>query len=231
MQHKPAMQFEDSLGLRREVIDACRHLHQNHHFIATWGNISVRLKEGMLITPSAFDYEEMQPDDLVIISWDEMKVIQGNRLPSSETQLHWALLKRRPDLGAAIHTHSRFLTALACAGRSLPVCVEDMAQIGGGEIKCTSYIPGSKHKEVAEAACDAIGSESMAILLGNHGPVICGRTPAEAVTAVEIMEKAAMSYIFASILGGCRTIPDDNVREERYRFLYKYGKAEDDALI
>jgi ribulose-5-phosphate 4-epimerase/fuculose-1-phosphate aldolase len=70
----------------------------------------------------------------------------------------------------------------------------------------------------------------MAVLLGNHGPIVCGRTLSEAATAVEILEKAAMSYIFGSLIGGCKTIPEEDVREERNRFLHRYGTKSDGAL-
>jgi L-fuculose-phosphate aldolase len=225
-----ATPLEDTLSVRAEVIDTCRKLHELGHFIGTWGNISVRLTDGMLVTPSAVAYETMTTDDLVLISWGEMKVIKGERLPSSESLLHHMLLSQRADFGAVVHTHSHYLTALSCARRDLPTCVEDMAQIIGGDVKCTSYVPGSKHKELAEAACDAIGKQSMAVLLANHGPVLAARTLAEAVVAVEILEKAAMSFVLASSIGGCVLIPEDNVKEERERFLFKYGKTVDGAL-
>ena len=58
----------------------------------------------------------------------------------------------------------------------------------------------------------------------NAGPVVSDRTLAEAVIAAQVLEKAAMMYIYANLLGGCTSIPADGVKEERYRFLYKYGK-------
>lgn len=229
MKSEPATAFIDTLELRLEVIDACKYLQQTNHFVGTWGNISVRLEEGMLVTPSAINYDLMTPDVFVVISWKEMVVIRGHRLPSSESKLHFNLLLKRPDFGAIVHTHSQYLTALACAHRSLPVCIEDMAQIIGGEIKCAPYVHGADHQGLADAACNYIG-DSAAVLLGNHGPVVGGRSLAEAVVATEIAEKAAMCYIFASSLGGCKSIPDEDVKEERERFLYKYGKINDGVL-
>ncbi|HOP81152.1 MAG TPA: class II aldolase/adducin family protein [Armatimonadota bacterium] len=227
---EPVIPLPDTPDIRQSIVDTCRCLHDKGHFIGTWGNISVRLEEGMLITPSALNYEIMTCDDLVLIGWEEFKVIKGHRLPSSESRLHYSILQCRPDIGAVIHTHSRYLTALSTAHKSLPVCVEDMAQIGGGEIKCTKYIPGSSHQELAQAACEAMGQEATAVLLANHGPVVGGRTLEESVVAVDILEKAAVSFIFASLLGGCIPIPDYHVKEERERFLFKYGKVSDRVL-
>ncbi len=220
----------DSSDARQSILDACHTLQMKGHFPGTWGNISIRLKEGMLITPSAAAYDTMSVDDLVLVSWDGAKLLKGRLFPSSESQLHLSLYAKRPEFGGVIHTHSTYLTAISCTGKPLPVCVEDMAQICGGQVNCTEYIEGSHHKAVAEAACAAIGEESFAVLLSNHGAVVAGRTLAEAVTAVEILEKAAKAYIFASVLGSCRVLPEDAVRNERERFLHKYGRVDDSLL-
>jgi L-fuculose-phosphate aldolase len=157
------------------------------------------------------------------VSWTG-KQIKGERLPSSETALHQAILLKRADLGAVVHTHSPMASALACAGKDLPVCVEDMAQIIGGTVKCAGYVPGGRHQELADSAAKAIGGEATAVLLSNHGPVVGGRNLREAVVASEVLEKAAGLFIRAESLGGCRKIPDEMIREERHRFLFKYGR-------
>lgn len=180
----------------------------------------------MLITPSRVPYHSMVADDLVVVSWEGHR-IRGQRLPSSEMQVHRVLLLRRPDLGAIVHTHSPYASAFACAQRTIPVCVEDMAQIIGGEVCCARYVPGGRHKELAQAAWEEMGEEAAAVSLANHGPVVGGRDLAEAVVAARVLEKAAQLAIFASALGQCVIISPEHVREERLRFLYKYGREED----
>ena len=108
--------FQDSEELRNDVIRTCLFLRDIGFCIGTWGNISIRLKDGILITPSRLDYAEMKAEDLVIVSWTG-KAIKGSRVPSSETALHLAILKHRPDLGAVVHSHSPLASALACAHR------------------------------------------------------------------------------------------------------------------
>lgn len=219
---------DDSDALRQAVIDACLTLRRWGHFVGTWGNIGVRVRQGLLVTPTRLDYDLMRPDDLVLVSWDGER-IAGARLPSSEMELHRQVLLRRSDLGALVHTHSPYATCLAVAGRSLPVCVEDMAQIVGGEVRCSRYARGGLHRELAAAACEAIGDSAAAALLANHGAIVGGRDLAEAVVASQILEKAAMAYLFAQGLGGAATIPADAVAAERDRFLHKYGTADDQA--
>ncbi|MCE5323564.1 class II aldolase/adducin family protein [bacterium] len=213
---------KDSLQLRQEIIKACLHLSEIGQFIGTWGNISVRVEEGFVITPSAVDYTTMTPEDFVVVSMDGQKV-SGQAVPSSETELHRRLLAIRPDLGAFVHTHAPYATCLACAHKSLPVIVEDMAQIIGGEVRCTRYASGGRSKDLSEEACAVIGDDSSAVLLANHGAVIGGRTLGEAVTACRILEKAAFIYISAAAIGGAHPIPEECIIEERNRLLYRYG--------
>ncbi len=219
---------KDSVEVRRAVIEACRFLSKAGFTIGTWGNVSVRVEEGLLITPSRLGYDVMRPDDLVVIAWTGERV-GGHRLPSSEVELHRLLLAKRPDLGALVHVHSPYLSTLACARRSLPVFVEEVAQIVGGQVNCTPYVPGGHHLELAKAACEALAPSSSAVLLANHGAVVGGRDLAEALVACQVLEKAAMMYVNAAPLGGCAALPATSVAEERHRYLYKYGTPEDAA--
>ena len=99
-----------------------------------------------------------------------------------------------------------------------------MAQIIGGKVKCAEYVPGGRHQALADSAIAAMGKESTAVLLANHGPVVGGRNLGEATVAAQVLEKAAGLYLRAECLGKCFIIPDEMVEEERNRFLYKYGK-------
>jgi L-fuculose-phosphate aldolase len=221
---------DDTVELREAVIQACLHLTRLRFFLGTYGNVSVRVQDGLLITPSAVCYDTMAPDDFVVVSWDGTQVLRGHRVPSSETEMHRRLMLRRPDLGAFIHTHSTYASTLSCVGRSIPACVEDMAQLIGGDVRCAPYVCGSFHDELAEGACRTIGEDSAAVLLANHGSVVGGRRLAEAVVACEVLEKAAAMTVHAAPFGGVIPMPPEMVIEERQRFLYRYGRVADGAL-
>lgn len=214
---------KDTTELRLSIIDASRRLSELGFCIATWGNFSVRVEEGLLITPSAIDYTRMTPADLVVCDWEGNR-ISGEQKPSTEMHLHRLLLLRRPEMGAVIHTHSPYASAAAAAVRAIPASTEDMAQIIGGPARCTEYVSGGLHLELAEAAAKRIGDDSAAVLLRNHGPVVMGRTLQEAVIAAQVLEKSAMLFVLAESLGGCVPLPEKAVREERRRFLFKYGR-------
>lgn len=217
----------DTTALRQQVITTCLHLRDRlGYFVSTWGNLSVRVTEGLLVTPSRVNYEELRPEDLVLISW-EGKKLKGERLPTSEMELHRQILLERPDLGALIHNHSPWASVCACAHHAIPVISDDMAEVIGGEVNCARYVPAGRHKELAQAVREAIGPEATAVLMANHGVLAGGRDLAEAVTGCVVVEKAAMALLHAKSLGGIKPLPEELWREERHRYLYKYGRPED----
>ena len=222
---------QDTIELRQEVIRTCLFVRdQVGYFVGTWGNISVRLENGLLVTPSRMIYDDVTPDDLVIVGW-EGGVVRGRRVPTSEVELHRQILRQRPDIGTLIHGHSPWASVCACAHCSIPVLTDDMAEVIGGEVHCAPHVAAGRHCELALAAAESIGSDACAVLLGNHGVVAGGRDLAEAVVASQFVEKAAMILIHAQAIGGVRPIAEELWREERHRYLYKYGKPEDLAGV
>mgnify|MGYP001204226157 FL=1 len=218
--------FNDTVGLRRSLIDTCISLSRIGFFIGTWGNIGVRVKDGVLVTPSRVDFEEMKEDDLVIVNWEGEKIL-GHRIPSSEMQVHRLVLKKRKDFGVCIHGHGLKTSAFACAHKSLPVIIEDMAQIIGGEVSCSKYVQGGSHLELGMAAAEAFGEVSAAVFLANHGVVVGSRDLDEGLIAVQVLEKAAGIYLDACVLDKVRPIKPEKVLDERERFIFRYGTEKD----
>jgi L-fuculose-phosphate aldolase len=198
-------------------------------FIGSWGNVGVRVAEGMLITPTRLDYDRMQPQDIVLMSWDGRR-LGGERLPSSEMHLHRLVLQARPDLGAVVHSHPSWASVVAALHRSLPIVMEDMAQIIGAEVQCSRYVRAGRHMELAQQAVEAMGKSSMAALLANHGLVVGGRDLKEATVATRIVEKAAMIFVLGKAVGTLRPIPADQAAQERDRYQFKYGTAADQPM-
>ncbi len=212
-------------GLKVEIIEKCRLLEKLGYFVGTWGNVSVRVPDGFIVTPSRIAYDVIEPDDFVMISL-EGNVIAGHRVPSSETEIHRIVLAKKGDVGAIVHSHSPGATAVSCLHQNIPVFVEDMAQIIGGEVRCTRYVPAGQHKRIAEEVGRTIGEEN-AVLLANHGVLCCGRDLNEALVANQILEKAALMMLAAGGREKVIPIPEEFVNSERHRFLYKYGTKKD----
>lgn len=211
--------------MKVEMIEKCRLLEQMGYFIGTWGNVSVRVPEGFIVTPSRVEYAVIEPGDLVTVSLEGI-VVEGHRLPSSETEIHRVVLTKKSAVGAIIHSHSPYATAVSCLQQSISVFVEDMSQIIGGEVRCTHYVPAGQHQKIAEEVGKTIGEEN-AVLLANHGVLCCGHNLAEALVANQILEKAALMMLAAGGRDKVIPIPEEFVKSERYRFLYKYGTAHD----
>jgi len=219
------MTDDKHLALKAEMIAKCRRLEELGYFVGTWGNISVRVPEGFIVTPSRVQYAVIKTSDFVTIALDGT-VVAGHRVPSSETEIHRAVLNKKSDAGAVIHSHSPYATVVSCLHQSIPVFVEDMAQIIGGEVRCTRYVPAGQHKRIAEEVGSVIGEEN-AVLLANHGVLCCGRDLEEALVANQILEKAAFMMLAAGGREKVIPIPEEFVRSERHRFLHKYGTVHD----
>jgi L-fuculose-phosphate aldolase len=212
-------------AIKRAIIVKCRLLEKLGCFVGTWGNVSVRVEEGFIITPSRISYDVMEPGDFVTVNLNGT-VLSGHRLPSSETEIHRAIYRKKQDVGAVIHSHSPYASAVSCLHWSIPPFVEDLAQVVGGRVNCTRYVPAGRHVKIAKAVAAGIGKAN-AVLLANHGVIACGRNLDEAFVTSQILEKAALMLLLGSPLKKLRSIPPKYVQEERRRYLYKYGTPND----
>jgi len=185
-------------GLRAEVVAAAKGLKARKLTAGRSGNVSARLGDGFLVTPSGVPYEAMRPEELVRV--DGAGVPEpGGLLPSSEWQLHRELYRARPDVHAIVHAHPRFSTALACARREIPAFHYMVAIAGGRSIRCAPYATfGSL--ELARNAVAALTGRR-ACLLANHGSVAINSTAAYALELIEEVEWLAAQYLAALAAG------------------------------
>src|SRR5439155_15506023 len=122
---------------RRELVDTIAWLMRERLYAGTSGNISARVPDGFLVTPSGVPCEEVGPDDLVAVSLDGET--RGRWRPSSEWRIHRDLYAARAEVSAIVHTHSTFATAIACLRRSVPAFHYMVAKTGGAELRCARY--------------------------------------------------------------------------------------------
>lgn len=210
---------------KAEIIQACRDLVADASFIGTWGNVSERVGNHIILTPSRVDYASMHIEDMVVIGLDgEIVESPAGHVPTSEKEVHRQIYLVRDDVCAVVHAHTTNAMAVSTLPEfEVPCLVEEMSQLLGGSIPLTErYVPAEHHKDLGLAAAKAI-REKNAVIMRNHGPVACGRTMDEAKLAVKVVEKSCSIYL--NVLGHAyRAIPQEYVVSERYRFLYKYGK-------
>jgi L-fuculose-phosphate aldolase len=162
----------------------------------TSGNVSARTARGALVTPSGWPWEDLQAADLVEIVDGKPR---GRLPPTSEAPLHLAIYAARPEVGAIVHTHSRFATTLACLRRDLPASHYMLAVAGGAVVRCASYATYGSHA-LAEAALAAL-EDRQACLLANHGLVALGDTPAAALAVAREVEYCAELHWRALAVG------------------------------
>lgn len=172
---------------REELVALGASLFQRGFSVGSAGNISVRLADGYLMTPTNSSLGRL--DAARISKLDrEWRHVGGDK-PTKEVFLHRAFLTARPDAGAVVHLHSTHATAISCLDGVIPPLTPYFVMRAGREIPLIPYYrPGDA---AMEPAIHAAALRAKAVLLANHGPVICGPTLADAVNAAEELEEAA----------------------------------------
>lgn len=183
----------------------------------TGGNISIYDPEQglMCISPSGMDYFSIKPEDVVVMNLDG-EIVDGDKKPSSEKDLHIQMYKHKPGMTAAVHTHSMFCTVLACLGE--PICSVHyvLADAATDVVPVTPYLTyGSK--ELAVAAAETIG-DAKATLLANHGFISVGKDINDAFGIARECEWVAQ------IQWRCKSVGTPNIlsREEMEKVMIKF---------
>lgn len=191
--------------------------------IGTWGNVSVRVGQQMIITPSGANYDAIKSDDIPIVDLGSGDW-QGPK-PSSERNLHSAIYSERPEIGAVIHVHSPNASTLAAAHCELPPILDDIAQLIGPSVRVADYaLPGTK--KIVRATMKALRGR-MAALMANHGAVCLGRSLDEAFLCCQVLEKGCKAFIEASFLGGAKGINKFEAWLMHQVFLKRYSRQWD----
>ncbi|MQF69011.1 class II aldolase/adducin family protein [SAR202 cluster bacterium AD-804-J14_MRT_500m] len=205
---------------RSHLSEACRRLATMNMSEGTAGNASVRIPgtscEMVLITPLGQPMSKIKPENLCLINM-EGDPIDENFPPSSETLLHLAAYRARPEITAVVHTHPKFAGILAVSAKPLPALLDEMVINLGGSILVADYaFPGTE--ELADAAVRVLG-DRMAVILRNHGLITAGMNLDDAVSNTLLVEHASQIFVYTSLLGETHPLPNEIVEKERE--LYK----------
>ncbi len=205
----------DVQSVRTAVLRAARRMSSRGLTPGTSGNVSARIADGMVITPSALAYDEMAERDLVVLSL-EGHVLGGERKPSSEWPLHAAVYRARPDVEAIVHSHATYCTTLATLRRGIPAFHFMVAVAGGDSIRCAPYAPfGSP--DLARHVVTAL-EDRLACLLANHGMVAVGSSPDAALDLATEVENLAEIYWRALQIGEPVLLSASQMAEALERF-------------
>lgn len=185
---------------KKELVEYGKKMSSEGLSSGTSGNLSIYLKEEgvVLITPSGIGYFDTTPEDIVAMDL-EGNIIEGSRKPSSEWHLHTLFYKNKPEARAVVHTHSKFCTTLATLRMPIKAVHYVIADAGTNEVPCAPYRRYGT-EELAKVAVESAG-KSNAVLLANHGIVVCGKNLKSAYGLAKGMEYVAEIQVTAMSVG------------------------------
>lgn len=189
----------------------------------TSGNVSGRERDFVVIKPSGVEYDSLSPGDLVVVDLSG-KVIEGGLKPSVDTSAHLHIYRNVPQVGGVVHTHSVYATVYAVLGRSIPVYLTELADLFGGPIPVSAYVPPGDEGIGKEFAAKTRPARFQALLMRHHGVFTAGRTPRDALTAALIVEHSAKIAFLAESVGSPDTLPEEEVRTLYQKYMEGYGQ-------
>ena len=181
------------MSLRAEIVATAREMLRLGLVAGSSGNVSAREGDRIHITPAGLAYGATAEADIVTLDLDGA-LVEGEREPSSERRVHLAVYGARPDAGALVHTHSTHATAWSFLGEPLDTGTEELEQAAGGAVQTAPYAPTGSD-EIAAGGVQALGDRG-AVLLGRHGVLALGDSPAQALlTAVVVERQAQLAWL------------------------------------
>jgi L-fuculose-phosphate aldolase len=206
---------------QRQVAEVYRALGRAEMSAGSSGNVSLRVRHGMVITPSGCSAETIRDDDAVKMALGGKTA--GKRPPSSEWFMHAAIYRAYENAHAIVHTHSDACTALACVNEPLPAFHYLVVQFGGDEVRCAPYVTFGT-PALAELAVAALVDRT-ACLLANHGMIVYGPNADAALSAAITLETLARQYLLARAAGTVRLLTATEMQAARERFKTYGAKA------
>ena len=219
-------------ALKEQVLAANLALVKYNLVTFTWGNVSgIDHEAGLVvIKPSGVAYDVMTAADMVVVELATGAVAEGKWKPSSDTPTHLALYRAFPEIGGVVHTHSRWATSWAQAGRGIPAYGTTHGDYFYGEIPCTrkmtpEEIGGAYELETGNVIVETFGNLSAAdipaVLVHSHGPFAWGTDPDNAVHNAVVLEELAFMAFHTEALNPSVGMMQQELLDKH--FLRKHG--------
>lgn len=218
-------------ALKKQVYEANMELPRRGLITYTWGNVSgIDREKGLfVIKPSGVAYEDLKPEDMVVVDLEGNKV-EGDYNPSSDTATHVELYKAFPEIGGVVHTHSPWATSWAQAGRAIPCYGTTHADYFYGDIPCARSLTKEEIDSAYEKNTGLVIVETFqgidpmhvpGVLCANHGPFTWGKDADNAVHNAVVLEEVAKMACRTEMLNGA-VKPAPQVLQDKH-FLRKHG--------
>ena len=212
--------------LRIEVAEALHALAESGLVHGTSGNVSGRQDDLIAIKPSGVSYEKITPDSLVVVDLAG-HTVHGTLSPSVDTAAHLHIYRNAPEVRGIVHTHSTFATVFAALGRPIPAVLTELADLFGGPIPISAYVPPGDEAIGREFAMRTASGRYRALLMRSHGVFTAGRSPADALKAAIVVEHAAQIVYLAERAGTLCGIDSNEVKHLHEKYLRGYGQSSD----
>ena len=213
------LQHTPHRALREEIIRTALKMNTLGINQGKSGNVSARIDDRFLITPTGIPYENTKPEQIVAMRMDGTH--EGETLPSSEWRFHRDIYAARDDIHAIVHSHATFATTLACLDQNIPPFHYMVAAAGGSDIRCAPYATfGSQ--ALSDFAVAAL-IDRQACLLSHHGMIACGATLEKALALAVEVESLSRMYWQALQIGEPTLLSEEEMRTVLQKFK-TYGQ-------
>jgi L-ribulose-5-phosphate 4-epimerase len=207
--------------IRKDLHEAHLTLEKYGLVAYTSGNVSVRVKEHVIIKPSGVPYSLLKPEDYVVVDLDG-NIVEGNKKPSIDTATHLYLYRNIECAKSIIHTHSTFATVWAVAEKPIPVLCTAHADVFGEEIPLSEYATvGSE--AIAKAVLKVLGKSGV-VLLRKHGVMVVGNSLDDVIKKAIFLEEVAKIAYFAQTMTVPVPLAKDEVERLYLQYHTKYGQ-------
>lgn len=201
--------MNDTSAARQSIIDGCLWMGQTGLNQGTSGNISARVADGMLITPSAVPYADMTPD--IIVKLPLVGAPDPDQNPYTEWPFHQAVFQARPDVAAIVHAHPAHATAIAIQRRAIPAVHYMVAAFGGADVPCVGYARYGTDA-LSDRVVDGIKNRD-GCLMANHGALTVGASLDKALWRMQELENLARVMLLAEQSGTPVILTDAEIAE------------------
>lgn len=207
-----------SFSHRKELIQFCSYLYQRGYMVATDGNLSMRIDGGFLTTPAGRNKGLINAEDLVFVDASGNPVVEDAK-PSSEFKMHLKVYELRPDVGAVVHCHPVYATAIAASTQELDSCLLTESVVAIGSVpKAPVAIPSTD--EIPRSIAPLVPHTDV-LLLQNHGVLAYGLNLEQAYNRLETVEHFAKIQFLLSLSSTSNPLGSTDVdRLEKLRSTY-----------
>ena len=210
---------------REKIVFEIKRMQEMGLIINTSGNISIKKDDLIAISPSGVSYNNLKSEDIVVLDKDK-KIIEGELLPSSETNLHVSIYDKYSDVSAIVHTHSLYATSVSTILQELPAIHYQIADLGG-PIKVAPY--ETFGTEALAAAVEKNLQGRKAVLMKNHGAVTVGSDINKSASRAILLEWLCSLYLLSKNSGNPTIIDDNEIKNVKHQ-MSKFEKLRSSFL-